>query len=53
MEKERKGKKKSRGFEYDCETHSSRKLIGSTLEVFADYLRLAYVVRNGGNSLNF
>ena len=37
---------------YDCDIHSGRKRIGTTPEVFADYVRLACVDQNGRHVLD-
>ena len=51
MEEEVKGKRRSRGIEYDCGVYSGRKCIGSTLEVFEYSMSFFYVARNGSQVL--
>ena len=46
MEEEGKGKMKRQGDEYDCDLHSGRKYIGSTLELFECSARLTYVAHH-------
>ena len=47
MEEAVKGKGMRGGVEYDCDIHAGRKCIGSTSDVFTDYVRLANFTWHG------